>query len=251
MSVLPQREGVETTAPPDHALVVNRRARHVRIRVTAEDGVVVVVPRRSDVRRVPGLLRDNAAWIQRALDRTADRRAHLASAGDEPLPRRIGLSGIGLAFDVDYRPTCARGVRATQREGTVVVSGAVSDAVACRAALRRWVARAAAEHLPRLLAEVAAQERLTYRSVTVRAQRTRWGSCTRDGRLSLNRSLVFLRPEQVRYVMIHELVHTLRHDHSPTFWSLVAQRVPKATTLRREMREAWKLVPPWACERLG
>lgn len=233
---------------PAHGIRVSPRARHARITVTPHDGVVVVIPRRYDRRHVPGLLRQRASWIERALARTAEQRAHLAAAAAAPLPDRVELPGIGLAFDVEYRATTSAGVRAGQRGGRLRLSGEVGDAVACRAALRRWVARVASEHLGDLLDAVAHDEGLQYRGVTVRAQRSRWGSCTRNGSISLNRHLVFLAPEQVRYVMVHELLHVIRHDHSPAYWRLVGERVPDAEAHRRALREAWRALPPWVVE---
>ena len=57
--------------------------------------------------------------------------------------------------------------------------------------------------------------------VVIRCQRTRWGSCSTRGTVSLNCSLVFLRPEVVRYLFMHELAHTRHMNHSPGFWRLV------------------------------
>jgi predicted metal-dependent hydrolase len=233
---------------PDHTVVVSPRARRARIRVTPREGVVVVIPRRFDRRRVPGLLREHAEWIERALARTAPHREHLASAAGRPLPGRIELPGIGIALDVEYRSGRGSSARASERGGRLVVSGPAGDPAACRAALRRWLARVAAEHLPDLLDAVAHDESLAYRAVTVRAQKTRWGSCTRAGSISLNRSLVFLPPEEVRYVMLHELLHVMRHDHSPAFWRLVRDRVPDADAHRRRLKDAWRAIPPWASE---
>jgi predicted metal-dependent hydrolase len=122
----------------------------------------------------------------------------------------------------------------------------VGDDAAARAALRRWLSRAAKTHLVPMLEAISAEERLPFSHATVRAQRSRWGSCSRAGAISLNRSLLFLTPEMARCVMVHELVHTLRHDHSPAFWALLRDRVPDVDRVRRELRQAWRRVPAWA-----
>ena len=80
----------------------------------------------------------------------------------------------------------------------------------------------------------------------IKNQRTRWGSCTRQGRVSLNCKLLFLNREQVRYVMGHELCHTLELNHSVRFWALLRQFEPRADALHGSMRDAWTLVPAWA-----
>jgi len=130
--------------------------------------------------------------------------------------------------------------------GLLRVSGAVGDPEACRAALRRWLARRATALLVPLLEAAAREEGLTFSSVAVRGQRTRWGSCSRRGAINLNRHLLFLSPEVVRYVLVHELCHTVKPDHSRRFWEEVVRREPGAVRLRTELRAAGRHVPGWA-----
>ena len=101
-----------------------------------------------------------------------------------------------------------------------------------RRALR---ARAQAELPPRLL-ELAQAHGLHVSRVTVRNQRTRWGSCGRDGHITLNWRLV-LMPDAVRdYVLVHELMHLRRMDHSPAYWALVAAACPGYREARAWLR---------------
>jgi predicted metal-dependent hydrolase len=234
---------------PEHSVRVSRRARRIRLTVTPRDGLVVVLPREADRRRVPEVLRENAAWIERALARTAERRAHVAAAAEAPLPTRIELPAVGLAFDVEYWPVPATtSARVNESDGVLSVDWPVGGDAAARAALRRWLSRAAKAHLVAMLERISTEEGLPFSRATVRAQRSRWGSCSRAGAISLNRSLLFLRPELARCVLVHELVHTRRHDHSPAFWALLRERVPDVDRLRRELRSAWRDVPSWAEE---
>lgn len=100
---------------------------------------------------------------------------------------------------------------------------------------RAFRQRAQTELPPRLLA-LAAQHGLSVAKVTVRNQRTRWGSCGRDGHITLNWRLV-LMPESVReYVLIHELMHLRRLDHSPEYWRLVASACPGYRDARKWLR---------------
>src|SRR5438045_287681 len=73
--------------------------------------------------------------------------------------------------------------------------------------------------------------RVGFRSLAIREQRTRWGSCSATGRLSFNWRLVLAPADVLAYVVVHELCHRLRPDHSRAFWSLVADARP---TFRRE-----------------
>ena len=134
----------------------------------------------------------------------------------------------------------------TNQPGRIVVYGAVSDVEACHAALRRWLARHATKTLPPWLERVAAQCGHTLTDISIKNQRTRWGSCAASGRISLNCKLLFLPRELVRYVMVHEICHLLEPNHSSRFWAHVRQMDRDADDHHARMRDAWKLVPGWA-----
>ena len=102
--------------------------------------------------------------------------------------------------------------------------------------VRELRARAARELPPRLL-ELAAEHGLRVGRISVRNQRWRWGSCSRSGHICLNWRLVGMPPEIRDYVMVHELMHLKRMDHSPKFWKLVAAACPEYQTARRWLRE--------------
>jgi predicted metal-dependent hydrolase len=75
------------------------------------------------------------------------------------------------------------------------------------------------------LQQLAQQHGFTYSKVSIRNQRTRWGSCSKNGNISLNIKLVALPPELFDYVLLHELVHTRIHNHSKRFWKALDKYV--------------------------
>ena len=94
----------------------------------------------------------------------------------------------------------------------------------------------ARRELPARLLELAARHGLAVSLVSVRNQRWRWGSCNRNGHICLNWRLVTM-PDWVRdYVMVHELMHLKRLDHSPKFWKLVAEAAPAYKEARAWLR---------------
>jgi hypothetical protein len=102
---------------------------------------------------------------------------------------------------------------------------------------RAFIARARQELPPRLL-ELASRHGLTVSRISIRNQRSRWGSCSRSGHICLNWRLVTM-PDTVRdYVLIHELMHLKRMDHSRTFWKLVAEACPGYEEARAWLRRA-------------
>lgn len=237
------REGGRT---PEYTVRISARARRVRLVVTAAEGLVVVVPHGFATGGIDEIVRAHAPWIERTMDRTSERRAHVAALADAPVPDAVDMPGIGVRWRVELRPGATAGVRGTVRGETLTLAGGVADTAACFAAIRRAVARVARERLPLMLGSAEAETGWSATKVTVRRQRTRWGSCTSKGSISLNESLVFLPQHLVRYVMVHELAHTRRMDHSPRFWAHVQSHEVAWKERRRELREAWRHVPVWA-----
>ncbi len=79
--------------------------------------------------------------------------------------------------------------------------------------------------------------KLTWNRVAIRAQRSRWGSCSRRKNLNFNYKLALLPPHLADYVIVHELCHLAELNHSPAFWLLVAQTMPNHRSLRSELRK--------------
>jgi predicted metal-dependent hydrolase len=105
-------------------------------------------------------------------------------------------------------------------------------AVEERSALRER----AVQDLPPRLIELARQQGLSVSRVSVRNQRSRWGSCGRDGHICLNWRLVLMPRWVSDYVLIHELMHLKRMDHSPAYWSLVADAYSEYRAARQWLR---------------
>jgi predicted metal-dependent hydrolase len=100
---------------------------------------------------------------------------------------------------------------------------------------QRLQARAATE-LPAELHRLATRHNLTVTRVSIRNQRSRWGSCGRNGHITLNWRLIAM-PEWVReYVLVHELMHLRRLDHSPEYWGFVAEACPDHLKARAWLR---------------
>jgi predicted metal-dependent hydrolase len=95
---------------------------------------------------------------------------------------------------------------------------------------------AAAKKLKARLDYLAGQYGFSFNRVSIRDQKTRWGSCSHANNISLNMKLVILPPELLDYVLLHELVHTRIHDHSPRFWAELDRYVGNARALASRVR---------------
>ncbi|MBI4805755.1 MAG: M48 family metallopeptidase [Desulfovibrio sp.] len=220
--------------------------------ITPESGLTVVTPQGFDPGLVPGIVRERLNWVNHHLDKAQAAREEATLA-----PATVELRAVGSLLTVRYRAkNCGANGLSPQTGGGVRVrsegfsSLGVTGDIACRdsvtQALRTWLKREAGRLLPPLLEAEAARTNLTFSAVTIRLQRTRWGSCSAKGVISLNARLLFLPPELAGYVLAHELAHTVHLNHSGKFWSFLESIRPGAMELDRHLRTARRYVPAWA-----
>jgi len=227
----------------DSAVVVRRsaRARRLSLRVFPHGLVEVVAPQRAAERSIRRFVSDHEAWIQRA------RREFSTSpqAASVDPPTSIRLAAVGETWEVTYTDGAKRlRALAGAQGGHISLAGPV-DPVWRVQQLRRWLQQRGRAVLASWLAEVAQETGLTYRGVTVRRQRSRWGSCSARHDISLNCALLFMEPHLVRHVLVHELAHTRHLNHGPAFWRLVGRLAPDFEVAERALRGAWHHVPAW------
>ena len=101
----------------------------------------------------------------------------------------------------------------------------------------RAMADAALADIPKRVAHFAPIVGVTYGRITIRNQRTKWGSCSSKGNLNFNCLLMLAPPEVLDYVVIHELCHRRQMNHSPRFWAEVARICPDYQSCRRWLKE--------------
>ena len=111
--------------------------------------------------------------------------------------------------------------------------------------LRERLRREAEEMLLPRLEQYAAMHGFRYAAVRFRFQRTRWGSCSAKGNINLNVGLVFLPEPLIRYVLLHELCHTVALDHSDRFWKALFAVEGEALALDKLLRKGQRYVPEW------
>jgi predicted metal-dependent hydrolase len=220
------------------------RARNIRLRLTFPEGLTLILPKRFGTRVALEIVESRREWVAAQVERLLVQGCDFMDCA--LLPNSIELKALPAHWSVTYLPgpgSTAAGVFGAER---ILVRGRVEDHASCRMALKRWLGRQARAHLTGLLSSIAQETGLSFSRVTIRDQRTRWGSCSAGGGISVNQKLLFLPPDLVRYVMVHELCHGRELNHSARFWELVRSMEPHAEQCRMRMHHAWSLVPGWA-----
>jgi predicted metal-dependent hydrolase len=191
---------------------VRPQARRYVLRLGADRVVRLTLPKRGSLKEAEVFLRRSQAWLERRLEqvRSSDGPPSVWKDGTEILLR-------GVWVRLSQAPG---GVQA----GDVLVPP--SDERNWRPAVEAALRCVADEELPPRVEELARREHLVVRRVSVRNQRTRWGSCSRSGNMSLNWRLIQVPPDVRDYVVLHELMHLREMNHSSRFWAHVAVACP-------------------------
>lgn len=229
---------------PQYTVKTSPRARHVRFKVTSADGLCVVIPGGFDPAGIPKLLVKKQAWIEKALREIAG--SALPPLPVDYLPDKMVLPALGETWPIDYQTGDKRAWLATDHGNLqLTFSAAKHEQITVFSLLRRWLQIRAKTTLEPQVFTLASELGFDITGVTIRNQRARWGSCSPRKTLSLNLKLLFLQPDQVRHVLVHELCHTRHLNHSPEFWQLVGQFEPGYKAMNKRMKSAWQQVPRW------
>src|SRR4051794_4572135 len=216
----------------DYPIRRSDRARRARINVSA-DGVEVVVPRRMALRHVTPFVEGKRPWIERTLRRIREAEeaaaVRLVGGGSGPY--------LGRALLLRVRGEPGRGrSHVALRAGVLHVAVGAPGADAVRTALEAWYRRRARIEVEPRLDAACARAGTSYTRLSIRAQRTRWASCSSTGAMSFNWRLLLAPPEILDYVVEHEVAHLEVLDHSPRFWRLLGSRSPAYREHERWLR---------------
>ena len=218
--------------------VVRSSRRSVGVEVHDGGAVLVRAPQAATDDQIDDLLRRKSVWLY------AKRRDAAGSPEPDTAPLVAGSSVL-------YQ---GRARRLRVRRGADVplaFDGAAfwvqPDALGdVEGLVRAWLEDRAAEAIPPLVAETAARLGFRYREVRVVDLRARWGSFSARAVLTFNWRLVMAPPFVLRYVVAHELAHTVEPNHGPRFWNLVRSVCP-----RTEEARAWLVANEGELERVG
>ncbi|HSC46458.1 MAG TPA: SprT family zinc-dependent metalloprotease [Gammaproteobacteria bacterium] len=218
------------------------RAKSLQVKITPWQGVEIVIPRHVSRERARAFVLRHRQWIHDTWKRMHEQIVD----ADLSLPESLELRGIDEHWAVRYRSRSGSHARVTAGAGrTLTVHYDGRDERAARDALRRWLTEKAREYFSVYASRLSAETGFRYKRLQIRGQTSRWGSCSSNKTLSLNYKLLFLEPELVRYLLIHELAHTRCLDHSARFWRLVTDFEPNGRVLDEELGECWRDVPAW------
>lgn len=243
------------------------KARRVRLCLSVQGQFTLVLPHNSPCLpdQLAALLAQFSPWAGRAWQRCQGRLASAPLA----LPQQVRLPLTGeiwrlyvaggaqeaqpsppsLVAKAEQRAKHAVGqagqVRVLEKDACLHLVGATEAIEQCCLALQGWLLAKAKVLLPPLVHTMAASMGKTVAAVTVRHQRTRWGSCSSAGHISLNCCALLLPAADIRYLILHELCHLEHMNHSPAYRNYIASYEAAWRQRERALGEAWLALPPW------
>ena len=215
------------------------RARRLSVRVYPAGLVEVVVPPRTPAQLVQQFVSKHRAWIDARVQESVTKQAQLVA------PTELLLASLERSIQVEYRHESALPKLRVLDANHLLIRGAIAEPARWARLLNDWLTALAQGEFQKRLQVLALQHGFQFERLQIRRQRTRWGSCSSSGTISLNVCSLFVRPDILRYLMIHELCHTRHMNHSQRFWNLVAECEPNFRALDKELTTAWRHVPTW------
>jgi hypothetical protein len=213
------------------------RARHLNISVRPFAGVRVSIPIGMSYKSAVRLVVEKKLWIKQYLDKmkefekqqtmfdensgycTKHHKLHLRKADRKNISVRISKGKINVIYPTELR----------------------SDSKEVQSAVRKGIERAlkveAKQYLPERVKELAGKFELNYNELTLKNIKSRWGSCSRKNNINLSIHLMRLPNHLIDYVILHELVHTVHHNHGKHFWTMLDNLTSGAKSLDKELRK--------------
>ncbi|TKX46351.1 M48 family peptidase [Halorubrum sp. SD690R] len=192
-------------------------------------GVTVVIPDAADV-RPKEILRENGAWV---MEKQRDFERHRERIPDRTFEAGEAFPLLGTNRELVIEPARSH----TITDDKIRLRKSTVEQSTVEQVLENVYRREARDHFSDRASHYAEQMDVEYDQIQVRNQKTRWGSCSTTGTISLNWRLMLAPPEIVDYIIVHELAHLREANHDEEFWSLVAEHDSKYDSHARWLDE--------------
>ncbi len=202
-----------------------RRVKHLKVRLDPRGDIHVTIPYWLPYASGFQFAWSKRDWIAKSRTKhiapsyyaagTRIGKAHVLEATDSP---KIRVGRQVISVPANHLPTDSPSI-SLQRAG------------------ERALKRQAEALLPKRLEALAMDNNFKYKDVSVKKMTSRWGSCSSENDIALSIFLIQLPWDLIDYVLLHELAHTVQHNHSPQFWQLVENHMPDYKTRRRALKQ--------------
>jgi len=205
----------------EYTVQTHPRARNLKIKVLPDGTVVVVRPKYGFfLKSIDQFVKENSAWIENAQRRILATKKTSPSQKDEL-----------MVFGKTYKKVIT--FSSQQKIGVSIVGPEIhinpisNTTASINKATESFLKTTAEKYIVPRTHQLAKVMNIKFKNITLRGQKTRWGSCSSEGNLNFNWQLVHSPPAVIDYVIVHELAHRKQMNHSAKFWEIVRQYDPE------------------------
>ena len=209
-----------------YTLRYSSRAKYLRLQINSSNELEVILPQRYKHEKAEDFIIQKKEWILKHLkEKQATKKYFLGEEISVIISYDLFLKKPQISyFNKKLIASIPSGINSFTQDDIY----------------RIWLKHKAKIYLPGRIKELSEQTSFSYKKITIRSQKTRWGSCSTSGRLSFNYRLMRFRKEVIYYIIIHELCHLKEMNHSKRFWNLVEMFCPNYKILKKELRNVQK-----------
>ena len=195
----------------------------MRMQISHAGGLEIILPRGFDLVDAEKFIQKKFNWIKKHLKhQTSYRDKYLLLGNEIKVIQEFGLF------------ICNHKIKFEKNE--LRITSPEQSNIDLKRLYEIWLRHQAKKYLVKRTTELAAENNSKINKISIRGQKTRWGSCSTKGNLSFNYGLLKYRKEVIDYVIIHELCHLREMNHSKKFWILVKNICPDYKLLRKELK---------------
>lgn len=217
-----------------YIIVRSARAKYVRLKLSKAGLLSLVLPHGAALKYGHAFIQSKITWIEKQLK-------NIEIVSDD-LPDSLDLVLLKEQWKIEYIEEDIQHVYLNEENNILTIKGLIADKALVNRLINKWCQYKAKPIFSEMLESLAVEHGFRYRRLTIRSQKTRWGSCSQNKNINLNSKLLLFKKEIVEHVMIHELCHTLELNHSKRFWKLVENCDPDYLLNRAQLKELEKTV---------
>jgi predicted metal-dependent hydrolase len=230
-----------TSWPPEFTLRKSPKAKRATLRISIYGKIEVVVPAKTRFFDPLALINEHQSWIYKQLAKSLPKPEPITL----DLPQEISFPGLQSFYKIEYEPKEGPTLSLRQKGSTLKISGDLKDKLKIKNKLILWLNKEAGKLLLPHLVYLADLHQFSPQILRVRFMKTRWGSCSSKGKITLNSHLAFMPLNLIHHVILHELCHTRYMSHGPRFWGLLNRVDPLTPLHDKALSQGHQHIPSW------
>ena len=203
---------MDNTALLDYQVRISKKAKRPQIAYTSVKGIEVIIPEKSKI-DIDKFIQLNKSWLLKQIKKNPKQEFFY--------PKNIFVKFLQKEYAVSYLSSKGKCSYIERPGSSIVIVGNITENN-FKKTIKLWLFNLARAVLLPCLDSISKDIKIDYRYASIRGQTGIWGSCSANKDISINYKLLFLPKHLSRYVLIHELCHTVYLDHSSKFWQLVS-----------------------------